>query len=210
MVSHDEDLHVPQASAEDLHPFSDNSDGDITGDLDIDVQELDLQGDNTEPPIMEDPVNTQQHSEEATHSHWTTVEDVPDDDDTPSEDNWYIFSYPAELCTEAPIGQGVTDFEKIQVTLERNGMEWGLFADENEWQLAEWLLKNVEQMQADAFLKLPIVSVCIFFFHDTYTVKDSRTNQTIIYKSPYLYQKIWQVTNADCCMEMWHCVSQGR
>ncbi len=190
MASHDEDLHVPQASAEDLHPFLDNGDGDITGDLDIDVQELDLQGDDAEPPITEDPVNTQQHSEEATHSCRTTVEDVPDDDDTPSEDNRYIFSCPAELRAGAPIGQGVTDFEKIRATLERNGTEWGPFADENEWQLAEWLLKNVGQMQADAFLKLPIVSVCIFFFHDTHTVKDSRTNQTIIYKSPYLYQKI--------------------
>ncbi len=48
--------------------------------------------------------------------------------------------------------------------LEKNGTEWGPFADEDEWQLAEWLLKNVGQMQADAFLKLPIVSFCFFLF----------------------------------------------
>ncbi|KAK0451956.1 Zn-finger domain-containing protein [Desarmillaria tabescens] len=33
----------------------------------------------------------------------------------------------------------------------------GPFTDEEEWELAEWLLKNVGQMQAEAFLNLPIL-----------------------------------------------------
>lgn len=33
------------------------------------------------------------------------------------------------------------------------------FQDRNEWELAQWLIKNVGQTQTEAFLKLPIVSV---------------------------------------------------
>ena len=32
------------------------------------------------------------------------------------------------------------------------------FADEEEWELVKWLMKNVGQTKADDFLKLPIVS----------------------------------------------------
>ena len=32
------------------------------------------------------------------------------------------------------------------------------FADEDEWELVRWLMKNVGQKKADDFLKLPIVS----------------------------------------------------
>lgn len=74
----------------------------------------------------------------------TTVEDVPDEDDlTDQADHRYILACPEELRAGEPVGHGITEF------------------DEEEWQLAEWLLKNVGQMQAEAFLKLPIVR---FFF----------------------------------------------
>ncbi|KAF8207692.1 hypothetical protein K438DRAFT_1755126 [Mycena galopus ATCC 62051] len=33
----------------------------------------------------------------------------------------------------------------------------GPFADEEEWELAKWLIKNVDHNQADVFLKLPII-----------------------------------------------------
>ncbi|KAE9396608.1 hypothetical protein BT96DRAFT_966437 [Gymnopus androsaceus JB14] len=36
-------------------------------------------------------------------------------------------------------------------------MVLGLFRDNNEWELAKWLIKNVGHNQTDAFLKLPII-----------------------------------------------------
>ncbi|KIJ62061.1 hypothetical protein HYDPIDRAFT_176793 [Hydnomerulius pinastri MD-312] len=36
----------------------------------------------------------------------------------------------------------------------RGGDIWGPFADEDEWELAKWLIKNVGQTQAEKFLKL--------------------------------------------------------
>ena len=38
------------------------------------------------------------------------------------------------------------------------GSHWGPFEDEDEWQLAEWLIRYVSQKQTDTFLKLLIVS----------------------------------------------------
>ena len=35
----------------------------------------------------------------------------------------------------------------------------GPFEDEEEWQLAEWLIQNVSQRQMDNFLKLPIARI---------------------------------------------------
>lgn len=102
----DDDLHIPQAAAEDLSSFSDNGDEDATGDLDIEIQELDLGDDNAGPTITEEPTTTQQRSEETAPSRRTTVEDVPDDDDMPHEDSRYIFSCPEELRAGIPIGQG--------------------------------------------------------------------------------------------------------
>jgi hypothetical protein len=46
------------------------------------------------------------------------------------------------------------------------GSRWGPFEDEDEWQLAEWLIRNVGQKQTDIFLKLPIVSVFLYCFHN--------------------------------------------
>lgn len=57
-----------------------------------------------------------------------------------------------------------TDFEKMRD--ERMNVEgadgsnplWDPFLDEEEWNLAEWLIKGVGQNKIDEFLKLPIVS----------------------------------------------------
>ncbi|KAG2113682.1 hypothetical protein DEU56DRAFT_874333 [Suillus clintonianus] len=41
--------------------------------------------------------------------------------------------------------------------LEADGAQWGPFDDEEEWELAKWLIQNVGQNQTDKFLKLPII-----------------------------------------------------
>ena len=56
------------------------------------------------------------------------------------------------------MGTGTPLFELICLQQEQDGdLVWGPFADEAEWELAEWLLRNVGQKQSDAYLKLPIV-----------------------------------------------------
>ncbi|KAG1883131.1 hypothetical protein F4604DRAFT_1576473 [Suillus subluteus] len=58
-----------------------------------------------------------------------------------------------------------TKFNNIQHQLETNDLSdsgvWGPFKDEEEWQLAKWLIQNAGQNQTDQFLKLPIVSLVV-------------------------------------------------
>jgi hypothetical protein len=57
------------------------------------------------------------------------------------------------------LGTEKTKFEKICDKQKMEGLEpHAPFADEEEWELVKWLMKNVGQMKADNFLKLPIVS----------------------------------------------------
>jgi len=57
------------------------------------------------------------------------------------------------------LGLASTAFERIQASQEASGAGiYTPFADEREWELAEWLIRNVNQHTTDEFLKLPIVS----------------------------------------------------
>ncbi|KAJ6563196.1 hypothetical protein B0H10DRAFT_1753844, partial [Mycena sp. CBHHK59/15] len=52
-----------------------------------------------------------------------------------------------------------TMFEHIRDDQILTGCEvLGPFADEEEWELAKWLIKNVGHNQTEAFLKLPIIA----------------------------------------------------
>ena len=52
-----------------------------------------------------------------------------------------------------------TTFERMQASQEASrGGTYAPFVDEREWELAEWLIRNVNQCATDEFLKLPIVS----------------------------------------------------
>ena len=82
------------------------------------------------------------------------VEEVPDQDDIGIE---YVEPFPEEAGTSC--GQAQTLFESIHDEQVLRGAEiLGPFESEAEWQLAKWLIKNVGHNQAEAFLKLPIVS----------------------------------------------------
>ena len=70
----------------------------------------------------------------------------------------YVEAYPENEKVGATWGTGTPLFELICLQQERDGDSvWGPFTDEAEWELAEWLLRNVGQKQSDAYLKLPIV-----------------------------------------------------
>ncbi|KAF7302340.1 hypothetical protein HMN09_00867600 [Mycena chlorophos] len=100
-----------------------------------------------------------------------TVEDVPDVDD-PSNFERVSESYAhpdtkqpmAGWCSEMP---GATLFEamreKQEATATHNGVPFSVyapFADDEEWDLAKWLAKNVNQTATEEYLSLP--TVCFF------------------------------------------------
>lgn len=58
----------------------------------------------------------------------------------------------------AVYGKSKTPFERIRDEEILKGAEvLGPFKDDEEWELAKWLIKNVGHTQAESFLKLPIV-----------------------------------------------------
>jgi hypothetical protein len=107
----------------------------------------------TDLPPAPQPFNEQQ-----LRPYRATVEDAPDDDET-NQDH-YIEEFPKETLAGATWGTSQTLFESLneEQKKERNS-HWGPFEDEDEWELAEWLIQNVGQKQTDAFLKLPIVRI---------------------------------------------------
>lgn len=62
------------------------------------------------------------------------------------------------------VGFGATEFEEIQAGQASAGgggeNPFIPFEDQEEWELAEWLMTETTQQARDKFLKLPIVSLC--------------------------------------------------
>ena len=75
----------------------------------------------------------------------------------------FIEDYPGEAGTPVPGRRKKTPFEKLKrVQQDRNQEPWSPFANEEEWELARWLMSaGVSQAKVDEFLKLPIVSAII-------------------------------------------------
>ncbi|GBE84274.1 hypothetical protein SCP_0602520 [Sparassis crispa] len=107
------------------------------------------------PPPEYSPVpDSPTHSLESEHaSKRARVDDVEDEDNLPAGQFCEHFSDPAATV----IGAAKTDFE-----LHRDGMNatdsmpFSPFADEEEWELSEWLMKNLGQNCIDEYLSLPI------------------------------------------------------
>ncbi|KAJ7674410.1 hypothetical protein B0H17DRAFT_1207991 [Mycena rosella] len=75
------------------------------------------------------------------------------------EEDFFQEPFPAKYKAGATYGHAKTVFEHIRDDQILTGCEvLGPFADEEEWELAKWLIKNVGHNQTEAFLKLPIVS----------------------------------------------------
>jgi hypothetical protein len=86
----------------------------------------------------------------------TTVEEV-EDEEAPGR---YGRDYdPDEVAHR--LGEGQTAFERLreeQIAAGLGSKPWAPFEDEEEWDLAQFLMTEVSQTAADKFLKLPIVS----------------------------------------------------
>ena len=77
-----------------------------------------------------------------------------------SEPTYYIEDFPANFGAGATWGEDMLFFEKIWRGQESNGLPpWSPFEDEDEWELAKWLIRNVRHKQINAFLNLKIVSL---------------------------------------------------
>jgi len=87
-----------------------------------------------------------------------TSQEVPDKETYPES---HIEYFPEDRKAGAGWGYDVPLFECIRREQEESGtLWWGPFDSEEEWELAEWLIRNVGQKQTDTFLKLPIVRDC--------------------------------------------------
>ncbi|THG92766.1 hypothetical protein EW026_g8251 [Hermanssonia centrifuga] len=108
--------------------------------------------DNFFSPIEESP------------SRGATVEDEPDDEDIAR----FVRYYPSPVAQV--LRRGESTFEEWRRVNEKDGRpRWAPFANEEEWKLAHWLLKNVGQNKIDEFLKLDIIKRCELSIRSKYT-----------------------------------------
>jgi hypothetical protein len=112
-------------------------------------EEFNLHQQSPPPPPPQDEPHLRNATEEA-----PITEDVNDG-------GRYIEKFPEEYLAGATWGRSRTLFESLdEEQKQEGGSRWAPFEDEDEWQLAEWLIRNVGQKQTDSFLRLPIV--CLF------------------------------------------------
>ena len=75
-----------------------------------------------------------------------------------SKSTYYIESFPAELGAGAVWGEDIPFFERVWCKQQDDGSSlWGPFEDQDEWEPAKWLIRNVGQKQINALLNLNIV-----------------------------------------------------
>jgi hypothetical protein len=121
---------------------------DINLENDLLVLEEDLIGATGPPP----------HVTEENETHPDLRVDVEHTIDGPHESH-YIEEFPADLGAGAVWGEDMPSFEKIWHMQQESGSSvWGPFDDEDEWELAKWLIRNVGQNQINGFLNLNVVS----------------------------------------------------
>jgi hypothetical protein len=71
---------------------------------------------------------------------------------------YYIEELPANLRAGAVWGKDEPFFEKLWRQQEESGVSrWSPFDDQDEWELAMWLIRNVGHKQIDAYSNLNIV-----------------------------------------------------
>ena len=122
--------------------------------------------DNGMPPVLHGPING-------------TVEDV-EIADKESAPTYYIEEYPGNLGGGAVWEEDIPFFERIWLDQQANGTSrWGPFDNQDEWELAQWLVRNVGQKQINALLNMKIVRFRLFltFGCDLPRIYDRRVNE---------------------------------
>jgi hypothetical protein len=112
------------------------------------------------------------------------VEEAVDED---RSSTCFIEDFPANFGAGAVWGEEIPIFEKLrQEQDEKNASRWGPFEDQDEWDLARWLIRNTGQNQTNAFLNLKIVRshhLFVFILSERY-LKDTRSNKAFISQQP--------------------------
>jgi hypothetical protein len=79
-------------------------------------------------------------------------------DDQPSSHTRYSEAYPRSAGQ--PFRKERTQFEKFRDNDRAAGKQpWEPFSSKKEWELATWIMKNINQKAIDQYLNLQIVSV---------------------------------------------------
>ena len=98
-------------------------------------------------PDAEDRVDARHDSRRA------TVEEIPDDDVL---EKW-VLDYPDEAGEI--LREGMCTFERWRREAREAGHScWHPFASDEEWEIGQWMAKNLGQNQIEEFLKLSAVS----------------------------------------------------
>ena len=119
-------------------------------DNEVDVVYEELRADNDMPGRINQPSVPNRGSE--------PTEDIEDADDACSQHR-YQKPYPGGDAAEI-LGEGMTKFQQWEEDESLQGHnEWAPFQNQKEWDLVQWLIKNVGQKSIDEYLKLPIVSI---------------------------------------------------
>jgi hypothetical protein len=112
------------------------------------------------PQQLDEPLRAQPPPQRAMDNRVPTIEEI---NDRHGDCARYIENFPEDHLAGATRGHCKPLFESLEDERKRVGSShWAPFEDEEEWQLAEWLIRNVGQKQTDAFLKLPIVSIILY------------------------------------------------
>ena len=119
-------------------------------DNEVHVVYEELRADNDMPGRINQPPVPNRGSE--------PTEDIEDADDACSQHR-YRKPYPGGDAAEI-LGEGMTKFQQWEEDESLQGHnEWAPFQNQKEWDLVQWLIKNVGQKSIDKYLKLPIVSI---------------------------------------------------
>ncbi|KAG1869961.1 hypothetical protein F4604DRAFT_1881323 [Suillus subluteus] len=124
---------------------------------DIEADNLNTPDDNP-PPVDVDFSHVHPHLDPnpaPSKSRRITIEEVEDEDGTPFSYTGHYFEPQADAGWA--LHEGETKFERYRRHQEEEVEDrWSPFEDAEEWDLAEWLVKNLGQTRTDEFLKLPI------------------------------------------------------
>ncbi|KAJ6527697.1 hypothetical protein B0H19DRAFT_1214648 [Mycena capillaripes] len=106
-------------------------------------------------------------------SRHATVEEVLDEDD-PQNFGRFVEPYEDEECERPaagrPLRRGETLFERMQARQQAEGQsKFSPFRDSDEWELARWLSKNVNQSATDEYLELPTTKKSNLSFHNNHS-----------------------------------------
>jgi hypothetical protein len=144
--------HLPSSQS----PPPDETPGARVEDLEHDLHAVEQNFSRDSTTDMSDLPIPQNHTNQPQRNRFrVTIEEI---EETP-ESGHYFEEYPTERKAGAAWGKDQPSFVRIQREQQENGTsKWGPFKDQDEWELAQWLSKNVGQKQTDTFLKLNIVS----------------------------------------------------